>query len=244
MKIDISPAVEALSLTHEICYNTQEEQDSTYTLLDNSSHRSSESRGNCRFTRGFMNGYIIHTHPNTSKAYPSSEDILSTVRHSGVNISFIVTTIGVWELSYKDAFYIDSKQNRAIMKKINDSVSRPLYDAGIRRKLTKTVPKGINLDKLLDLIEEYKSNVISTLKKYNINNFVINFKHMSDIPDPSDYTVQASSVSPKSPLEKEKLYSPLLEKELKKTKKKKRSRKKQKRSRKKRKQKRSRRKLR
>jgi len=183
MKLNLYPAFEALSLSHEICYNTEKDNNGIYQLLDFSDHRSSASRGNCRFTRGLMNGYILHTHPYGSKAYPSSEDILQSINSRHTNISFIVTTIGVWELIYKGNKSVNNKNRNSIMKRINDMISEPLYDAGLLRGLDRSKPQTITKKQLLNKIKRYTIRVSKLLEKKGIKGFKINFTHIHDIPD-------------------------------------------------------------
>ena len=183
MKLNLYPAFEALSLPHEICYNTEKDNNGIYQLLDFSDHRSSASRGNCRFTRGLMNGYILHTHPYGSKAYPSSEDILQSINSRHTKISFIVTTIGVWELIYKGDKSIDYKNRESIMNRINDIISEPLYDAGLLRGLDRSKPETITKKQLFNKIKRYTVRVSKLLEKKGIKGFKINFTHIHDIPD-------------------------------------------------------------
>ena len=194
MKLNLYPAFEALSLPHEICYNTEKDNNGIYQLLDFSDHRSSASRGNCRFTRGLMNGYILHTHPYGSKAYPSSEDILQSINSRHTKISFIVTTIGVWELIYKGDKSIDNKNSESIMNRINDMISEPLYDAGLLRGLNRSKPQTITKKQLFNKIKRYTVRVSKLLEKKGIEGFKINFTHIHDIPDNRLYTVNSSSI--------------------------------------------------
>ena len=194
MLINLTPAFEALRLTHEICYNT-ELNNNIYELKDYSTHRSSASRGNCTFTKGFMNGYVIHTHPFTSKAYPSSEDIISVVSHNNVEVSIIVSTIGVWELSYHGSYDLSSGDIKYLQKKINNSISLPLYDLGLNRGLDRSKPDGIESDELLKNITKYKKNIQKIFKKHNVKGLKIRFTFIHDIPEDKIYTVNSSSIN-------------------------------------------------
>lgn len=42
--------------------------------------------------------YIWHTHPKSSKGYPSAEDIAKTLKHSDIHEQILFTSWGVWEL--------------------------------------------------------------------------------------------------------------------------------------------------
>ena len=195
MLINLKPAFEALRLTHEICYNTELNNNNIYELKDYSTHRSSASRGNCTFTKGFMNGYIIHTHPFGSKAYPSSEDIISVVRHNNVEVSIIVSTIGVWELSYHGSYDLSSGDIKYLQKKINNSISLPLYDLGLNRGLDRSKPDGIESDELLKNIRKYKKNIQKIFKKHNVKGLKIRFTFIHDVPEDNIYTVNSSSIN-------------------------------------------------
>ena len=194
MLINLTPAFEALRLTHEICYNT-ELNNNIYELKDYSTHRSSASRGNCTFTKGFMNGYVIHTHPFTSKANPSSEDIISVVSHKNVEVSIIVSTIGVWELSYHGSYDLSSGDIKYLQKKINNSISLPLYDLGLNRGLDRSKPDGIESNELLKNIRKYKKNIQKIFKKHNVKGLKIRFTFIHDIPEDKIYTVNSSSIN-------------------------------------------------
>jgi len=193
MLINLKPAFEALRLTHEICYNT-ELHNKIYEIKDYSTHRSSASRGNCTFTRGFMNGYVIHTHPFGSKAYPSSEDIISVVSHNNVVVSIIVTTIGIWEISYHGSYNLSSSDKKYLQKKINNSISLPLYDLGLNRGLDRSKPDGIESDELLKNIHKYKGNIQKIFKKQNVKGLKIRFTFIHDVPKDKIYTVNSSSI--------------------------------------------------
>lgn len=57
--------------------------------------------------------FIFHTHPNTSKFYPSTADLQKILKHVSINYSIIFTKFGVWvlRLSAADTFekeYIES----------------------------------------------------------------------------------------------------------------------------------------
>ena len=194
MLINLTPAFEALRLTHEICYNT-ELNNNIYELKDYSTHRSSASRGNCTFTKGFMNGYVIHTHPFGSKAYPSSEDIISVVSHKNVEVSIIVSTIGVWELSYHGSYDLSSGDIKYLQKKINNSISLPLYDLGLNRGLDRSKPDGIESDELLKNITKYKKNIQKIFKKHKVKGLKIRFTYIHDVPEDKIYTVNSSSIN-------------------------------------------------
>ena len=194
MKLNLYPAFEALSLPHEICYNTQLDNNGIYQLLDYSDHRSSASRGNCRFTKGKMNGIILHTHPYGSKAYPSSEDIIYSINNYDIKKSFIVSTIGVWEIIYDGIKYINFNNIQKIKNKHDNLIARPLYNVGLNRGLDRSRPENVSVKNLNKKIKDYSNKVTKLMEENGIPGLKINFTHIHRIPKNKIYDTNDTSI--------------------------------------------------
>lgn len=83
------------------------------------------SRGNCTIVNKEYYGIIWHTHPNTSKYYPSIEDLLTLVKTRfklyncrSIKLSIIYTKYGIWILRthdfIKDVTYLIHKITKLI----------------------------------------------------------------------------------------------------------------------------------
>ena len=194
MKLNLYPAFEALSLPHEICYNTQLDNNGIYQLLNYSDHRSSASRGNCRFTKGTMNGIILHTHPYGSKAYPSSEDIIYSINSYDIKKSFIVSTIGVWEIIYDGETYINFNKIENIKNKHDNLIARPLYNVGLNRGLDRSRPENVSVKNLNKKIKDYSNKVTKLMEENGIPGLKINFTHIHRIPENKIYDTNDTSI--------------------------------------------------
>ena len=123
----------------------------------------SGGRGSCVHTEKDLYSIIWHTHPNSSKFYPSVEDILTTkkLRRGNVNIklSVIYTSIGVWLIEALDNDI--SEQQRKIMSDKNDQ----LYWNCFKGKNTTT---GFDLKVVVDYINNVYNDGMYQDCKMNI----------------------------------------------------------------------------
>lgn len=85
------------NIKYEICGPLINDQ---HYLEPNPNRR--DGRANCSTTR---NSNIWHTHPASSKYYPSYEDIRTPLMHSAVQKSVIYTKYGEWILEYDGPIY-------------------------------------------------------------------------------------------------------------------------------------------
>lgn len=105
-------------------------------FLDNVGKKT--GRPSCVFKR--YSKYIWHTHPRSSKGYPSAEDIAKTLKHSDIHTQFIFTDWGIWELYSRK----HSQPNERIIKAIN-AEANALYNVTNRgRVLTKSNRHALN----------------------------------------------------------------------------------------------------
>ena len=53
---------------------------------------------------------IWHTHPLSQKFYPSYQDIVHIFKHDDINQSYVITSLGVWIMSYRGSKIISEDQ--------------------------------------------------------------------------------------------------------------------------------------
>lgn len=118
-------------------------------------------RGSCSMPDKFV---ILHTHPNTSKPYPSEEDIEKVIkRYDVICMSLIVTSWGLWVISDISNRYryatIDKKNLRAKLETWN-YILYCIY----KKKTPSSVRMAIEYDLYKNNIREYLKQAINTFK--------------------------------------------------------------------------------
>jgi hypothetical protein len=112
-----------------------------YGLSYSPTHRAS-----CMLKR--YSRYIWHTHPHTSKAYPSWEDIITVIKHHNINdknsntkfwpeVSLIFTFWGIWDVRCKNKTkmtekyqkYIEQVHNYCVKKLYKETKGRQAIDS-------------------------------------------------------------------------------------------------------------------
>ena len=78
----------------------------------------------CYFKR--YSKYIFHTHPLSSKSYPSAEDILKIVKHKRIHYSIISTNWGIWILHSTKKVVLSDKWIERLKYTLNNILT-PLY---------------------------------------------------------------------------------------------------------------------
>lgn len=71
----------------------------------------------------FYSRFIFHTHPYTSKFYPSLQDMQKILKQSKIEYSVIFTGLGIWVLKLSGSFseeLINSEKIKFTIKKAND----------------------------------------------------------------------------------------------------------------------------
>lgn len=113
----------SLQTTYEICCNLVEEKGDV--LVVKKAHCvdgiPNTQRGSCQHT--IYTKYILHTHPEQHRAYPSAEDIIKVIKHKHISFSFIATTWGIWLLECK------------INKKPTDLVEENNWKQSIKKRI-------------------------------------------------------------------------------------------------------------
>jgi len=113
-----------------------------------SGHRS--QRASCDIINKDLYSVIWHTHPNTSKYYPSRQDIIMVKKlRNGeqIKLSVIYTSIGIWLLESLDST-TDIEQLHKIGKKI-DKINKEFYGNCFKGRIT---TPGFDLNPVLDYI--------------------------------------------------------------------------------------------
>jgi len=91
-----------LTLDYEVCGFIEKHKLNSLKVNQKENISTDTVRRNCQ-TRGYSQ-VIYHTHPNTSKFYPSVEDIMKLVKVKNKKImcSIIFTKYGIWEIIRKN----------------------------------------------------------------------------------------------------------------------------------------------
>jgi len=122
--------------------------------------------------------YLYHTHPYTSYAYPSFEDIWTVIkeRQSGVRFtSFIFTIWGAWILQ---PVYNDRKIDESMLLKIKKYYEKKIVDFHVCQKQNSEGGKSKECDSVIsELIIEYIADVEYTFK----NRVKVLFKPWTEI---------------------------------------------------------------
>lgn len=106
-------------------------------------------RGTC--SHQSYNSNIFHSHPSTSYAYPSPEDVINVIKHHGtIKNSFIATKWGVWVISNTLISNIYSSPHHDIIYK---SIKKIINQIGLST-LTSEEDRKIHPDKSRDLKPE------------------------------------------------------------------------------------------
>ena len=116
-----------------------------------SGHRS--QRASCDIINKNLYSVIWHTHPNTSKYYPSRQDIIMVKKlRNGeqIKLSVIYTSIGIWLLESLDST-TDIEELKQIGKEINE-INKAFYENCFKGRIT---TPGFDLNHVLNNIIEY-----------------------------------------------------------------------------------------
>jgi hypothetical protein len=85
-----------LDLDTEACGILENTSDDKLRIILDAMGEEENGRKLCRFLR--YSTYIWHTHPKSSKGYPSAEDIAKTLKHKQIYSQLIFTDWGIWEM--------------------------------------------------------------------------------------------------------------------------------------------------
>jgi hypothetical protein len=158
--------LEYMKEDHEFCGYIKQVDGKIKAVVSGSAIVGEGGRPACVFSTPYEN-ILWHTHPNSSKAYPSAEDILKVLKkrtHNDFEKSFIYTKWGVWEISAANKKHIpQTGENEEYYKnKINNEISRDMYEKtkkGRASTLTFTMQKSV---------EDYIKKLETTFESFGL----------------------------------------------------------------------------
>ena len=100
---DINNILSTLGQEVEYCGHFQNIGGILYNVKDQT-NRGDFNNGRAMCLYNSYNNIIWHTHPNTSKYYPSLEDILKVLKHEIIYFSYIFTQYGYWTMYFEGAY--------------------------------------------------------------------------------------------------------------------------------------------
>lgn len=109
-------------------------------------------RAMCQYNK--YDNIIWHTHPNTSKYYPSLEDILKILKHDIIFYSYIFTQFGYWILHFSGTFA--HVENPSFHEHIRDNNSRFYFETGRGREYNR------------EAIEKYTQNLMKIIPGFEV----------------------------------------------------------------------------
>jgi len=116
---------------------------------------SVEGRAMCLYKK--YDNFIWHTHPNSSKYYPSKKDILKILKHDIIKFSYLFTQYGYWLLNFDGTLpFIEDKD----LHKFIDNTNNKFYYA---------TSEGRSFNK--EAIEIYIKDLVSNIRGFNIGFF-------------------------------------------------------------------------
>jgi proteasome lid subunit RPN8/RPN11 len=174
-ELEIIYADKLEGLDYEVCGFLKRNRIDNYLELDEQKNITTDlSRKNCQLKK--IKRMIYHTHPLTSKSYPSVEDVLKIVKLKNkiIKVSIIFTRWGIWEL------HCDNK---------SDNIPTQIVDK-IRKQLTNIYHnqnKGRDELRSKSLLQKSINNINDILSEYDFK------MYFSEWDFENDYVLQASS---------------------------------------------------
>jgi hypothetical protein len=131
--------------------------ESVFTMIHVGERKGNNKRASVKIDN---NDIIWHTHPPTSKYYPSVEDICKVLKHPDINVSIIFTIYGVW-------VYKCNTEER--VHKIPEDLTQLIN--GLGDDFYRETEKGrtYNIDAILNYIFRLKNLLIPINPTFNIN---------------------------------------------------------------------------
>jgi hypothetical protein len=127
--------------------------------------KQEDERALCNYKEGFHHDYLFHSHPITSRSYPSMEDIRKVLKSNKIMVSVIATRWGLYSIKptsdsrriahywNQDNDYYFSSQILSLVDKIGKMENRMGYKLGNFRYLTHNEEEELNtyISLLVDL---------------------------------------------------------------------------------------------
>lgn len=117
--------------------------------------------------------FVFHTHPLTSKPFPSLEDIEHVSKHPGT-IQLVVTNFGIWVLRNKfdisnfilhsyqsnkniyDLYLINSSEFRKKYNRFYNEITQYISDQELTNKNCVTMKQKFNINEILEMAQYFK----------------------------------------------------------------------------------------
>jgi hypothetical protein len=163
-----------ISLNTEACGNLILFDNRASLYLDNVSEYKEGERPSCIVPSKNRKGFYWHTHPYSSKGYPSTEDILKCLKDVGT-YHFLFSKWGIWCMITLNKIAINKEIIKDLLSKYNDN----LYH------ITDKGRYEVDTEEKLKNILEYKEKVEKYLNKFDIK---ISFEPWISINSKSYYT--------------------------------------------------------
>lgn len=125
--------------------------------VQSDTNRGSSDAGRAMCVYKKYDNFIWHTHPNTSKYYPSREDILKILKHDIIRFSYLFTQYGYWLMNFEGK--LPSVEDPALHKFINDTNEKFYHATNSGRTFNK------------EAIEIYIKDLITGIGGFNIGFF-------------------------------------------------------------------------
>lgn len=159
-------------------------------------------QGNCYYTNKY--NIIWHTHPYTSKQYPSSTDLLKVIKYEHT-ISFIFCIFGLWTIKFEE------QRNNTVIDNITKKFKEKNNPGHIYYKSTNRgmQPTAISIYNYIQNIKQIVNNELGYVNNPGFEltfNYWKNHPRMSsmpiEIPDiPEDHIALAKYFTPINPEE-------------------------------------------
>jgi len=171
-------------VNNEWCYNI-DKVGGYYRLINKTGGDSVDGRKFCNYK--YHSSFILHTHPSTSWAYPSFEDINKVFKRDLIKKSIIATKWGVWELNRVSSKRFDGNDP--------SNISQKKYIITLLDKLGNNTRESISVREKFGIksrdygvdVEEHIYNFIQKMNKQYRDIINISFKSWNRIIELDGY---------------------------------------------------------
>jgi len=165
-----------LTLYHEVCGFIEKGELNSLQVIQKENVSKSD-RMSCQ-TRG-LSQVIYHTHPNISKFYPSSEDILKIVKEKNKEImcSIIFTKYGIWEIVRKNFVFYDLTDDKEDIEKTVKEILANIYNNNAKgRKLKDVDDIYTNINLIKEILSDYLIDIDIHFTLWTNSNYILYFQ--------------------------------------------------------------------
>jgi hypothetical protein len=151
---DINNILSTLGQEVEYCGHFQN-NDGILFVVSDQTNKGDFDNGRAMCSYNSYNNIVWHTHPNTSKYYPSLEDILKVLKHDIIYFSYIFTQFGYWTMYFEGVF--EHVADPKFIKFVDDVNNKFYFESGNGREFNP------------EAIEYYVNKLSSTIKGFQIS---------------------------------------------------------------------------